>query len=304
MKGVNGSERAFRRDKRCKMPYFGVHESISNGFDAAVRRVAAVGFDCLQIFSANASRWRSKPIAPDAAAKFQAALKETGVVMPLVHDSYLINIASVNPELLAKSIAAFKDELIRADALGIPNVVMHPGSAKDDSRENALSRASRSFDQIFEELPASNRTTVLVETTAGQGSYLGATFEEIAAIIDGSGFRDRFGVCFDTCHSFVAGYDFQTRDGYERTFDEFDRVVGLERLKAFHLNDAVKGLGSHLDRHAHIGRGALGLEPFRRIVNDPRFAKLPMYLETPKGQTDDGEDWDAVNLRALKSLLE
>ena len=286
------------------MPYFGVHESISSGFDAAVRKVASVGFDCVQIFSANASRWQSKPIDPKAAERFQAAMKETGVVKPLIHDSYLINIASVNPELLEKSIAAFKEELIRADALGVPCVVMHPGSAKDDTRENALRRASESFDRIFRELPESNRVVVLVETTAGQGAYLGATFEEIAAIIDGTDHKDRFGVCFDTCHSYVAGYDFATRDAFERTFDEFDRVVGLERLKAFHFNDAVKGLGSKLDRHAHIGHGALGLEPFRLIVNDPRFAELPMYLETPKGQTPEGEDWDAVNLRELKNILE
>ncbi|MBR0225510.1 MAG: deoxyribonuclease IV [Thermoguttaceae bacterium] len=286
------------------MPYFGVHESISAGFDAAVRKVASVGFDCVQIFSANASRWQSKPIDPTAAERFQTALAETGVVKPLIHDSYLVNIASVDPELLAKSIEAFKAEMTRADALGVPCVVMHPGSAKDDTRENALARASRSFDQIIEELPESNRVTILVETTAGQGSYLGATFEEIAAIIDNTSFRDRFGVCFDTCHSFVAGYDFQSRDGYERTFEEFDRVIGLERLMAFHLNDAVKGLGSRLDRHAHIGYGALGLEPFRYIVNDPRFKELPMYLETPKTTNEDGEEWDAVNLRALKSLLE
>lgn len=286
------------------MPYFGVHESISLGFDAAVRKVASVGFDCVQIFSANASRWQNKPIDPKAAERFQTALKETGVVKPLIHDSYLINIASVNPELLEKSIAAFKEELIRADALGVPCVVMHPGSAKDDTRENALRRASESFDKIFSEIPESNRVVVLVETTAGQGAYLGATFEEIAAIIDGTDHKDRFGVCFDTCHTFVAGYDFTTRETFERTFEEFDRKIGLERLKAFHLNDAVKGLGSKLDRHAHVGCGALGLEPFRFIVNDPRFAETPMYLETPKGQTPEGEDWDAVNLNTLKELLE
>ena len=164
------------------MPYFGVHESISLGFDAAVRKVASVGFDCVQIFSANASRWQNKPIDPKAAERFQTALKEMGVSRPLIHDSYLVNVASVNPELLEKSIAAFKEELIRADALGIPCVVMHPGSAKDDTRENALRRASESFDRIFRELPETNRIIVLVETTAGQGAYLGATFEEIAAI--------------------------------------------------------------------------------------------------------------------------
>ncbi len=285
------------------MPYFGVHESISGGFDAAVNKVKTNGFDCVQIFSANASRWLAKPILASAAEKFQRALAETGVSRPLIHDSYLINIASVNPELLEKSIRAFTEELERAATLGIPWVVMHPGSAKDDSRESALARAAQSFDRIFEAIPE-NKTTVLIETTAGQGAYLGSSFEEIASIINASAHPDRFGVCFDTCHSFVAGYDIATRDGYERTFEEFDKTIGLERLQAFHLNDAVKGLGSHLDRHAHIGRGALGEDAFRFIVNDPRFKELPMYLETPKGTAEDGREWDVINLQRLRSLME
>ncbi len=285
------------------MPYFGVHESISKGFDAAVKTAAKNGFQCVQIFSANASRWKSKPIDPAAAQKFQAALDETGMIAPIVHDSYLVNLASVNDELLEKSIDAFADELKRASALGIPKVVTHPGSAKDDTRENGLDRVARSLDSIFAANPDVD-TQVLLETTAGQGSYLGATFEELAAIINASDFPHRLAVCFDTCHAFVAGYDISNRDAYERTFDEFDRIVGLDRLVAFHLNDCVKGLGSRLDRHAHIGRGALGLEPFKLIVNDPRFRELPMYLETPKGTTDDDQNWDVVNLTALKALVE
>lgn len=284
------------------MPYFGVHESISNGFDGAVRTVAANGFQCLQIFSANASRWNNKAIEPGAAKKFQDAMTDAGIVMPLIHDSYLINLASVNPELLEKSIAAFTEELKRAHALGVPKVVMHPGSAKDDTRENGLARVAKSFDSIFNATPDVN-VKVLLETTAGQGSYLGATFAELEAIIAASDYPDRFGVCFDTCHAFVAGYDISTRDAYAAVFDEFDRVLGLDRLEAFHLNDTVKGLGSHLDRHAHIGEGALGLEPFRLIVNDERFKETPMYLETPKAQTEDGESWDVVNLRRLKELI-
>lgn len=285
------------------MPYFGVRESISGGFDAAVKKVKANGFDCIQIFSANASRWDAKPILASESEKFQRALAETGISRPLIHDSYLINIASANPELLEKSINAFREELERAAALGIPQVVMHPGSAKDDTRESALSRAAQSFDRIFEAIPE-NKTTVLIETMAGQGSCLGSTFEEIASIIRASDHPDRFGVCFDTCHSFVAGYDIATRDGYERAFEEFDKTIGLERLKAFHLNDTEKGLGSHLDRHAHIGMGALGEDAFRFIVNDPRFKELPMYLETPKGTTEDGQEWDVINLQRLRSLIE
>ena len=286
------------------MPYFGVHESISKGFAAAVETSSKNGFDCVQIFSANASRWQNKPIDPSAAEKFQAALTRTGMRDPLIHDSYLINLASVNEELLAKSIAAFTEEMERAAALGISRVVMHPGSSKDDTRENGLARVSRSLDAIFAALPASNTVQVLLETTAGQGSYLGATFDELATIIRASDAPDRLAVCFDTCHAAVAGYDITTRDGYARVFDEFDAIVGLDRLVAFHLNDAVKGVGSRLDRHAHIGFGALGLDAFRMIVNDARFADRPMYLETPKGQTDDGRDWDVVNLEALRALME
>ena len=286
------------------MPYFGVHESIANGFDKAVFRSKSVGFQTIQIFSANASRWSAKPIEPKAAEAFQNAMKETNLVLPLIHDSYLINLASVDPENHQKSTTAFTEELERANALGIRHVVMHPGSFKNDTRESGLARVSRTFDAIFSSLPPENETIVLIETTAGQGNYLGATFEEIAAIINACDHPARFGVCFDTCHCFAAGYKFSTRDDFERLFDEFDRTLGLEKLRAFHLNDSMKGLASHVDRHTHIGLGELGLEPFRLIVNDPRFKKIPMYLETPKGENEKGEDWDVVNLATLNSLLE
>ncbi len=285
------------------MPYFGVHQSISAGFDAAVFDAASNGFYCVQIFSANSSRWKNKPISPQAAARFKDALARTGLIAPLIHDSYLINLASPEQELLDKSIEAFTDELVRADALGIKNVVMHPGAAKDDSRENGLERVAKSLDQIFESLP-NNQTTVLLETTAGQGTYLGSSFEELAAIIEASSHKERLGVCFDTCHAFAAGYEFRTRETYDELFERFDKIIGFNRLRAFHLNDSVKGLGLHVDRHAHIGYGELGLEPFRMLVNDERFFEIPMYLETPKGETESGEDWDVVNLRTLKNLFE
>ena len=285
------------------MPYFGVHQSISAGFDAAVFDAAANGFYCVQIFSANSSRWKNKPISPQAAKRFQDAIARAGLIMPLIHDSYLINLASPEQELLDKSIEAFTDELVRADALGIKNVVMHPGAAKDDSRENGLERVAKSLDQIFESLP-NNQTTVLLETTAGQGTYLGSSFEELATIIEASSHKERLGVCFDTCHAFAAGYEFRTRETYDELFERFDKIIGFNRLRAFHLNDSVKGLGLRVDRHAHIGYGELGLEPFRMLVNDERFFEIPMYLETPKGETESGEDWDVVNLRTLKNLFE
>jgi len=285
------------------MPYFGVHQSISAGFDAAVFDAATNGFYCIQIFSANSSRWKNRPISPQAAARFKDASARTGLIMPLIHDSYLINLASPDQELLDKSIESFTDELVRADALGIKNIVMHPGAAKDDSRENGLERVAKSLDQIFEATP-NIQTTVLLETTAGQGTYLGSSFEELEAIIEASSHKERLGVCFDTCHAFAAGYEFRTRETYDALFEQFDKIIGLERLRAFHLNDSVKGLGLRVDRHAHIGCGELGLEPFRMIVNDERFFEIPMYLETPKGESEKGEDWDVVNLRTLKSLFE
>lgn len=288
------------------MPYFGVHESISGGFENAIFSASANGFDCVQIFSKNASRWQAKPLEARSAEKFRDALTQTGLIMPLIHDSYLINLASPDPEQRAKSIAAFTDELVRAAILGIPSVVMHPGSAKDDTVENGIARVAAAFDEIFDSLPETNKTRVLVETTAGQGAYLGSKFDEIAAILAATSakYSDRLAVCFDTCHSFAAGYDFSTPEKFASVFGEFDDKIGLDRLAAFHLNDSVKGLGSNVDRHAHIGQGALGLEPFRLIVNEERFRDLPMYLETPKGETPDGDDWDAVNLRTLKGLIE
>ncbi len=285
------------------MPYFGVHESISGGVENAVFAAAANGFACVQIFSKNSNRWQAKPIEPKAAKKFRDAMTQTGLISPLIHDSYLINLASPNAEQLEKSRAAFTDELVRADVLGVPNVVSHPGAAKEDTRENGLRRVAESLDEIFASLPETNRVRVLLETTAGQGTYLGSRFDELAQIIEFSTFKERLGVCFDTCHAFAAGYDFGTPEKYAAVFDEFDKIIGLDRLCAFHLNDSVKGLGSHVDRHAHIGRGELGLEPFRLIVNDPRFADLPMYLETPKGESDEG-DWDVVNLKTLRDLIE
>ena len=284
------------------MPYFGVHQSIAAGFDAAVYDATNMGYDCVQIFSGNSNRWANKPIAAPEAQKFKDALEKTGQFTPLIHDTYLINLASPDPELLEKSIARFADELKRAQILGVPQLVMHPGAAKDDSREVALDRVAKSFDQIFASLP-DNTTKVLIETTAGQGSYLGGTFEEIAAIIAASDHKDRLGVCLDTCHVFVAGYDFRTKNLYDAMFDNFDRTIGLDRLDAFHLNDTMKALGSHVDRHEHIGKGEIGLDAFALLVNDPRFADKPMYLETPKKETEDGESWDVLNLKALKALL-
>ena len=291
------------------MPHFGVHESISGGHDKAVLAAAESGFDCVQLFSKNSSQWKATPLTEEAGQRFQRTLRDRNIRFPLVHDSYLINLATGKEDLRQKSLAAFADEMERTAILGIPQIVMHPGSPTGDesqnAEENGLRRIAQAFDTIFEQSKTS--VEVLLETTAGQGSHLGWKFEHLARIIELSSYPDRFGVCVDTCHITAAGYSLTTPKEYESTFEQFDKIVGLDRLKAFHLNDSVKGIGSRVDRHAHIGHGALGLEPFRFLVNDVRFAQLPMYLETPKGTVEqDGKthDWDVVNLRTLKSLLE
>jgi len=289
------------------MPYFGVHESISGGHDKAVFAAADAGFDCVQLFSKNSSQWKATPLTENDGQRFQQALQSRNMRFPLVHDSYLINLASGKEELRQKSLMAFVDELERAALLGIPSLVMHPGSPtgdeSDNAEENGLRRIAEAFDDIFQQ--AHTPVMVLLETTAGQGTNLGWKFEHLARIIELSASPERFGVCVDTCHITAAGYSLATPKEYDATLEQFDRIIGLDRLKAFHLNDSVKGVGSRVDRHAHIGHGALGLEPFRFLVNDARFAELPMYLETPKGTVEqNGEllNWDVVNLRTLKSL--
>ena len=292
------------------MPYFGVHESISGGHDKAVIAAANAGFDCVQLFSKNSSQWKATPLADKEGERFQQALQSRKIRFPLVHDSYLINLASGKEDLRQKSIMAFADELERTALLGIPWIVMHPGSPTGDESKNAedngLCRIAEAFNVIFQQTKTSAPSVmVLLETTAGQGSNLGWKFEHLARIIELSACSERFGVCVDTCHITAAGYSLASSKEYDATFEQFDQIIGLDRLKAFHLNDTVKGIGSRVDRHAHIGHGALGREPFRFLVNDPRFANLPMYLETPKGTVDiNGEtlDWDVVNLQTLKSL--
>ncbi len=285
------------------MPKFGSHLSISGGLEKAVYAAQELGFDTVQIFSKNSNQWKASPLTSVAIEKFQEALRTTGIVEPLVHDSYLINLASPKSDLLEKSIQAFMTELNRAVELGVHYVVMHPGASTDDTPQNGLKRVAQSLDVIFKEVSA--EVHVLLETTAGQGTCLGRRFEELANIIELSNYPERLAVCIDTCHIFAAGYDFSTSKMYESVFNEFDHLIGLNRIKAFHLNDSVRECGSRVDRHAHLGHGKIGKEPFGFIVRDERFTELPMYLETPKGDTEyQGKtvDWDTVNLETLKNL--
>ena len=210
----------------------------------------------------------------------------------------LINLASAKPDLIKKSIAAFVEELHRCELLNIPYVVMHPGSHGGDGVETGLKRFVKHLDEALE--LADSKITLLIETTAGQGTGLGSRFEELATIINNSQYSNKLGVCVDTCHIFAAGYDIRSEESYRKTMDTFDQLVGIERIKFFHLNDSKKGLACRVDRHEHIGQGEIGIEGFRNLLNDPHFVEHPMTLETPKGK-DLQEDRD--NLHTLRKLL-
>ncbi|HEX5499650.1 MAG TPA: deoxyribonuclease IV [Thermomicrobiales bacterium] len=277
----------------------GAHMSVAGGHERAIDRALACEMTACQIFTKNANQWNAKPILPEAAQRFRERWAESGMKALVAHDSYLINIATTDDALWEKSRLAFREELDRCDLLGVPYLVTHPGAHKDAGVETGVARVVEAIDRIHDERPQ-GEAVILIETTAGQGTTLGRTFEEIAAIVGGVADQRRIGVCLDTCHVFAAGYELRDEASYAATMTAFDQVVGLTRLKALHLNDSKKGLGSHVDRHTHIGEGELGLEPFRLLLNDARLAGLPGILETPKG--DDDAD-DKRNLATLRGLI-
>jgi deoxyribonuclease-4 len=269
--------------------------SIAGGFDRACERAAELGIRALQVFTTNQRQWHHPALEDGAVRAFRAARERFGIAAAFAHASYLVNLAA-DGALGRRSIAALRDELDRCEALGLSFLVVHPGSATAGRPQEAERRVVRALDEIHRGTPG-YRTRILLETAAGQGRTLGARFESLAAMLDGAREPERLGVCFDTCHVFAAGYDMRARDTYDATMEEFDKVVGLDRIEAFHLNDSKKGLGCRVDRHEHIGRGALGQEAFRVLLHDPRWAGKPMVLETPK----EG-DMDRENLRVLQSL--
>lgn len=283
------------------MPLFGAHMSIAGGYYKAVEAAAALGMDCVQIFTKNNNQWRAKPLTDEDVTRFRVALQQTGIQSPCAHVSYLINLASPDKALWRKSLQAFNVELERAEALGLKGLVIHPGSYVSSSEEEGLKRIVQALDAALEKT-ADMALEIWLETTAGQGSSLGYRFEHLQCILDRVSDNRRLGVCIDTCHLHAAGYPLATREEYRQTMTQFDRIIGLKWVRAFHLNDSKRELGSRVDRHEHIGDGNLGLEPFRHIVNDRRFARLPMYLETPKGERD-GTSLDAINLAKLRSLV-
>lgn len=278
---------------------FGTHASASGGVDKALQRAADVGATSCQIFAKNERQWVGKPLDPAVVERFHAERERTGIRQVVVHDSYLINLASPKDDIHVKSMAAFLDEIQRCDTLDIPYLVTHPGAHTGSGVDQGIRKFGESLNRIFDMLPESGTITCL-ETTAGQGTTLGRSFEEIAAIIDLVEDKDRVGVCFDTCHTFAAGYDIRTMDGARDVIDEFDRVIGVGKLMVLHLNDSKNPLGSNKDRHDHIGEGMIGLEGFRGIVNDVRLAGLPAILETEK---DDEGEHDRRNLATLRGLV-
>ena len=265
------------------LPRFGAHMSVAGGLSRAVERAVVHRCDALQIFTKNANQWRGRTLPPEEIREFRARVKTARLGPVVSHASYLINLATTNPGLRRQSLDAMGDEIDRAEALGLLGVVLHPGCYTAGNEADGLALIA---DGLLELLRARRRgkTMVLLEHTAGQGTALGATFEQLASIMAKMNDHRRVGVCLDTCHLLASGYDLCSPEGYASTFKQFGRLVGFERLKAFHLNDSKKPLGSRVDRHEHIGQGCLGLEPFRRIVNDRRFRGVPMLLETPKAE--------------------
>jgi deoxyribonuclease-4 len=283
------------------MPLLGAHMSIAGGYYPAAERAAAVGCDVVQLFTKNNNQWKAKPITDDEAAAFGTRLAELRLSHPLSHSSYLLNLASPAEPLRQKSVESCVIELQRAETLGIPYVVIHPGAHMGAGDEAGIEQVAASLDAVLAQT-RKLRCQILLETTAGQGSSLGHRFEHLAGILSAARSRDRIGVCLDTCHVFAAGYPLSTPREYRATWRQFDELVGCNRLRAIHLNDSKRELGSRVDRHQHIGRGQVGLEAFSHLLNDRRLREIPMYLETPKG-TEAGEDLDAINLRTLRALI-
>ena len=288
-------------------PRFGAHMSVAGGLPRAVERAVVHRCDALQIFTKNANQWRGRELPAAEIREFRAKVKAAGIGPVVSHASYLINLASPNGALRRQSMDAMGDEIDRAESLGLLGVVLHPGAYTIGSEADGLTLVA---DALLELLRARRRgkTMMLLEHTAGQGTALGATFEQLASIIATMNGHRRVGVCLDTCHLIASGYDLCSPEGYASTFTQFGRLVGFDRLKAFHMNDSKKPLGSRVDRHEHIGHGHLGLEPFHRIVNDRRFRDLPMLLETPKEDRRPAtivavDRFDERNLETLRRLV-
>lgn len=278
----------------------GAHMSNAGGVHKAVERGISIGCTTMQLFVKNNVQWYAKPLTESDVASYKKLLSESNIGPVVVHDTYLINLCAKDKTVLQKSRVAWKDELDRAERLGAAYLNFHPGAHMGRGEADGIKLIAESLNIIHEQTKGYRVMSVL-ETTAGQGSALGYRFEQLQQIIELVEAKERMAVCVDTCHIFAAGYDISTEKGYERTFEEFHQVIGLDRLVAFHVNDAKRELGSRVDRHMHIGQGHIGLEGFRLLMNDPRFARIPKILETPKGPE---MKEDIENMQVLRRLVE
>jgi len=279
----------------------GAHMSITGGMHKALERGEEVGCETIQLFVKSNMQWKVTPLTEEAVQQFTATRKATGISPLVSHLSYLVNLAATDRITLKRSRQTFPIEHEYTERLGIEYLVIHPGAHMGAGEAAALKKIARYLNAVHKKT-TDYTSKILLETTAGQGTYVCYRFEHIARILEMLDEPERVGVCYDTSHTFAAGYDIRTETAYRKTFREFDKVVGLKWLKVFHLNDSKAPFESRVDRHEHIGRGHLGLEPFRLLLNDRRFKKLPMILETPKGE-EKGVSLDAINLGTLRSLL-
>ena len=277
----------------------GAHVSVAGGVDTSFKRAVELNCTAFQIFTKSNRQWKAKPLNPEEIERYHEQQVETGITPVICHASYLLNLGTADDAVWQKSIEALIVELERCERLKIPYLVIHPGAHLKAGVEAGLARVSQGLDIVHERLPEVE-VKVAVEITAGQGTTLGSTFEEINQIITACQQSDRLAVCFDTCHALAAGYEFRTPESYRTMIDTFDQVVGIDRLTVIHVNDSVKDLGSHVDRHTHIGEGCIGLEPFGYFLNDARFQKVPFLLETPVDK--DPED-NLRNLATLRGLI-
>jgi deoxyribonuclease-4 len=282
----------------------GSHVSVAGGLEKGVQRAVDVGCDCIQIFTKNNNQWAAKPLTDESIDAWKTALAASSLTHPIAHSSYLINMASPKDDLFQKSVDALVVELERGNQLALEGLVVHPGAYTDSSEDDGINRI---IDAVAETLarvqPGSCR--LLLENTAGQGTCLGYTFDQLARMLDGIGDESRVGVCLDTCHAFAAGYEINTTAGFAEMRREIDDLLPANCIAAVHLNDSKKPLGSRVDRHEHIGRGEIGLAAFRNLFADPVLGSLPGYLETEKGTDEEtGEDWDKINLGVLRDLVQ
>lgn len=277
----------------------GAHMSIAGGVHTAVERALSIGCTTMQMFVKNNNQWRGKRLTTEDISTYKKLLQESSIGPVVVHDTYLINLCATDKSILRKSRAALKDELNRSEILGAEYLNFHPGSHRGAGERDGIKKIAESLNLVHEQTRGCHVKSVL-ETTAGQGTAVGYLFEHLREIIDLVEEHQRMAVCVDTCHVFAAGYDIVTDAGYERTFRDFDAIVGLDRLVAFHVNDAKRELGSRVDRHEHIGKGRIGKAGFRLLMNDDRFRNVPKILETPKGPE---MKEDVRNMRVLRNLV-